>query len=99
MAKEKCEIKEIVLDLGKLEVKLTLEQAQKLHDTLNELFEKKIVTVPGPSVPYPVYPPYRGPWRWEYSQPSWYGNAGTSSGLNGIPVQYTASNCSLSMKL
>jgi len=55
-------IKEIKLQLGQKEVSLTVEEAKKLKEALDELFNKSVVTeVPIP-YPYPI-------WRWWY--PTW----------------------------
>lgn len=76
-------IKKIELDLDGKRVSLTLEQAKKLKDTLNELFGEKIVKekeyIPYPQPypqPYPVEPyrPWR-PWRWD-DRPFYYKTTG-----------------------
>ena len=71
----KNSIKKIVLDLGGKEVTLTLEQAKRLHELLNELCgeKKKIEYVP---VRYPYWDWYRPIWR--YDSPT-YTSGGTSS--------------------
>ncbi|MFA7100696.1 MAG: hypothetical protein WC196_02895 [Bacilli bacterium] len=65
-------LKTITLDIEGKEIKLTPEQAKKLHNALAELFAPKEKEV---SVPYPVYHPYRI-W-WGDSNPMWSGGYGT----------------------
>lgn len=67
-------IKKLVLDLGDKEITLTLEQAKKLHEALNELFSKKVVTEKHHHYePIPWYP-----WRWQTATPIWLSTNGTS---------------------
>ena len=76
-------IRKIELDLDGKRVSLTLEQAKKLKDVLNELFGEKIIKVkekeyiPYPQ-PYPIEPyrPWR-PWRWERELPCYKTTGGT----------------------
>ena len=65
-------IKELKLQLGKKEVVLTVEEAKKLKEALDELFGKEVVKeVPVPyPYPYPV-------WQWWY--PNW-----TFSTVDGV---------------
>lgn len=59
-------IKKLVLQLGDKEVELTLDEAKKLHEALNEMFEQKVVTVERHHYGYP--------WRWT---PYWYSDTYT----------------------
>ena len=56
--KKKVEVKGINLAIGDQEIKLTIEQAKKLHGVLDELFGKPITNIPYPCPsPYiPIYP-------------------------------------------
>lgn len=68
---KKAEIKKIVLDLGDKEIELSLKQAEKLHEVLDELFKKSVV------VPY--QPPIiirEGRYWWDYPRPMWTGGKG-----------------------
>lgn len=52
-------VKKVVLQLGKKEVELTLDEAKKLYEGLSELFEQKVV----------VQHHYSNPW-WTWSYPA-----------------------------
>jgi len=70
-------IKKVVLDLDGKEVELTLEQAKKLHELLNELCGEKKTEY----VPYPVryyYWSWNRPY-WHYDGPTWTSSDGSSS--------------------
>lgn len=73
-------LKTITLDVEGKEIKLTPDQAKKLHEALAELFAPKEKTV---TVPYPVYYPYRV-W-WQDSNP-WWGSVGSSGSLTTNPM-------------
>ena len=70
------EIKKLVINMGEKELSLTMEEAKKLKECLEELFEKKVIvekTIVREEVVkhYPSYPPYP-------SKPLiWYGNDAT----------------------
>jgi hypothetical protein len=66
-------LKTITLDIEGKEIKLTPDQAKKLHEALAELFAPKEKTV---GVPYPIYYPYRI-W-WQDNNP-WWGSVSVSS--------------------
>lgn len=58
-----AEIKKVVIQIGKLEIELTVEDAKALKEALDGMFEKSrdVITVP---YPYPVFHtpwPYWGP--------------------------------------
>ena len=83
----KGSIKKIVLDLGGKEVTLTLEQAKKLHELLDELCGEKKTEY----VPYPVRYPY-----WDWRRPYWHdGPTWTSS--NGTSACYDSGTVTLSV--
>jgi len=68
----KIEIQKIVIQIGKKEVSLTIEEAKELQNILDQTFGKK-ETVYIPSYPIiiekPIYPPYRW-WQVEYEDNS-----------------------------
>ena len=72
---EKAEIKKIVLDLGGVEVGLTLEQAKNLYEILHEMFGAKSTYVhptywpiyyPDPATSYP---------SWSYTEDTWHSSS------------------------
>jgi hypothetical protein len=71
-------IKELKLQLGEIEVVLTIDDAKKLKNALDELFGKEVVR----EVYYHDQPPF---WQWWY--PTW--SISTSSG----PYRITNSAC------
>jgi len=52
----KVEVKKIVLQIGKKEIPLSLDEAKELKNILADIFEKPDVYIPYPTYPYPVYP-------------------------------------------
>jgi len=66
---KKARVSKVTIKLGKKEVDLSLEEAKDLHEALEKMFGKEVITIPQP---YPIYPepvrPYweRYPW---YPQP------------------------------
>jgi hypothetical protein len=55
-------IKKMVLQLGGKEVELSIDEAKKLHEALNELFERKVITVERH-----IHTDYHYPWTWTWS--------------------------------
>jgi hypothetical protein len=89
----KAEIKKVVLKVSDKEISLSVDEAKKLKELLNELFGKEIVKEYIPiSQPYPVYPP----WRWNYPEVTWHG---TNQYDNKQLVQYQQSDCSINCSL
>jgi hypothetical protein len=77
-------IKKFVIQLGDKEVTLTMDQAKKLHESLDELFGSKTV------VEYrDVYPRY--PWRWINVSPRW--------DWNGTTMKYLTSSSTIKCKV
>lgn len=73
-------IKELKLDLGGKEVKLTPAQARRLKEALNELFGEKEF------VPYYPYQPYQL-WHWQWdttSNPPVITWSSSDSGMSAI---------------
>lgn len=74
----KTAIKKLVIELDGKDVELTMAQAKELHAALNEIFEEKVR-----EVAYPVYRPYRWPWR----EPYWLCASGTKATLSDNSVR------------
>lgn len=71
-----AEIKKVVIQIGKREIELSVEDAKALKDALDGMFEKartEIIHVPQP------YPVYTKRWDWPYHYEIWCGtgSAGT----------------------
>lgn len=64
MAKS-AKVKQIVIQIGDLEVSLKPDEARELMNVLKELLEPAKDTT---YIPYPVYPDYR---RWVWTGPYW----------------------------
>lgn len=60
---KKIEVTGLNLKLGDKRITLTVEQAKKLKQALDEIFEKKEVIKE--IHPYPCPYPYRSPWYWQ----------------------------------
>jgi len=60
---EKVEIKKIVLQLGKIKADLTIEQAKKLQQTLNDLFGTTTTTVVSSPIIIEHVDRYSAPYR------------------------------------
>lgn len=83
---EGAKISKIVIELGRKEIELTTEQAEKLFDALNEMFGKKVVER---IVERDRYVPYY-PWRWGYGGVTYCANIG--DGNNALKATYNSSN-------
>lgn len=86
---DKIEIKSVEIQLGKEKVKITIEQAKKLKDLLDDMFGKEIVREK-----HHYHNSY--PWRWHWDcsnvSPLYVGdNSGT--------ITYGASTQSLCLKV
>lgn len=77
------EIKKIVLQLGEKEVELTIEEAKKLKETLNELFGTQIV--------YQDRWYYHYPWQAIPITTTTPNYVLTTAGTNYDPTNYTLS--------
>lgn len=77
-------LKKITIEMGGTEVSLTVEQAKKLRDELNSLFEHKIEYVPP------------NPWPWTYRPwyPTYYGTIGYASSGSCLSGANGSSNTS-----
>jgi len=84
-------IKELKLQLGQKEVVLTMDEAKKLKEALDELFDKEIINVPTPyPLPYPVYPE---PWHWRRPyEPIW-------TTTTGCTVRYDSNTSAMTLKV
>lgn len=69
-------VKEIVLQLGKKEVSLTIDQAKKLMELLNETFGKKVEHVHHHDTVYRDRYPY---WNWPYNGVTFTCDSGTAT--------------------
>jgi hypothetical protein len=88
---QKAEIKKIVLELGDQEIELSLEQANKLHSLLEELFGKKTEYV----ITSPIIIDHQRPY-WDYHQPVW---TSQSPAATPYDITYSADNLAISMSL
>jgi hypothetical protein len=77
-------IKELKLQLGDKTISLTLEQARKLKNSLDELFGEKIVR----EEHYHHHHEYNYPWvwQWQYPQPTYPYYTTLYSGTTGVYV-------------
>ena len=86
--KTRAEISKIILKINRKEIELTPEEAKKLKDALNELYEVK---EEHHYHSYPVYPsrPY-----WYWNEPYIYCSSGTGAKLEYLENSNTV-KCSL----
>lgn len=80
-------IKKVVLQLGKKEIELSVDEAKKLHEALNELFEAKVVKEVVHHHDYPR-------WYWgTYTIPYTYVSpAAPAPEITPTPIWYTTGN-------
>ena len=85
----KAEIKKIILSLGDKEIELNLDQAKKLYNLLNEIFQVKTVEIPK----YPIIIERHRPY-WDYPYVTWWDTTNTK-----IQMSYTAETGALNMNI
>lgn len=91
---KKTEIKKLVIEVDGKEITLALDKAEKLFEALKELFDKKVVYIPGPTV---YREPYR-PWYWRNPDWVWCSTSGTKFTLDGETSSKTTLLCDLGSK-
>lgn len=86
---QKTEIKKIVLQLGKKDIELTVEECKKLKDLLSELFGRDVVK----EVVKEIHHGY--PYRWYWNYPQWNGDIVYCSGVSGDSAKLDFQNATL----
>ena len=91
MTAKKMEIAKVVVQMGKKEIPLTLEEAENLHKLLDKMFGEKVVEK--------WYPYSRPHWYWGNERVYCSGTTGDNSGDQIGNMTYCSSNATATLSI